>query len=49
MLTQSVVIPAEEAANLVGVVGSQINTSFTTEAIGSKILSHYVIVSSSKA
>ena len=48
-LTQSVVIPAEEAANLVGVVGSQINTSFTTEAIGSKILSHYVIVSSSKA
>jgi len=28
--------------------GSQINTSFTTEAIGSKILSHYVIVSSSK-
>ena len=47
-LTQSVIIPAQKTANLVGVVGSQINTSFTTEAIGSKILSHYVIVSSSK-
>ena len=40
-LTQSVVIPAQEAANLVGVVSGQINTSFTTEAIGSKIFSHY--------
>ena len=47
-LAQSVIIPAQKTANLVGVVGSQINTSFTTEAIGSKILSHYVIVSSSK-
>ena len=40
-LAQGVVVPAEEAANLVGVVGSQINTSFTTEAISPKIFSHY--------
>ena len=40
-LAEHIVIPAQKAANLVGVVGSQINTSFTTEAIGSKILSHY--------
>ena len=40
-LAQCVIIPAEEATDLVGMVGSQINTSFTTEAIGSKILSHY--------
>ena len=40
-LAQSVVIPARKTANLVGVVGSQSNSSFSTEAIGSKILSHY--------
>lgn len=45
-LTQSVVIPAQKTTNLVGVVGSQINTSFPTEAIGSKILSHYSFSSS---
>ena len=47
-LAQSVIIPAQKTANLVGVVGSQINTSFTTEAIGSKILSHYSFSSSKK-
>ena len=47
-LTQSVIIPAQKTANLVGVVGGQRDSSFATEAIGSKILSHYVIVSSSK-
>ncbi len=40
-LTQSVIIPAQKTTNLVGVVGSQSYSSFTTEAIGSKILSHY--------
>ena len=40
-LAEHIVIPAQKATNLVGMVGSQINTSFTTEAIGSKILSHY--------
>ena len=40
-LAQCVIIPAKEAANLVGMVGGQVNTSFSTEAIGSKILSHY--------
>ena len=39
-LTQGVVIPAQKATNLVGMVGSQINTSFATEAVSSKILSH---------
>ena len=36
-LAQCVVVPAQETANLVGMVGGQINTSFTTEAISSKI------------
>ena len=40
-LTQSVIIPAQKTTNLVGVVSGQINTSFTTESISSKILSHY--------
>ena len=40
-LAEHIVIPAQKATNLVGMVGSQINTSFTTEAISSKILSHY--------
>ena len=40
-LTQCVVVPAQKTTNLVGVVSGQINTSFTTEAISSKILSHY--------
>ena len=47
-LTQGVVVPTEEAANLVGMVGSQINTSFTTEAIGPKILSHSCLPRSQK-
>ena len=47
-LTQCVVIPAQKTTNLVGVVSGQRNPSFATEAIGSKILSHYAIVSSSK-
>ncbi len=47
-LAQSVIVPAEEATNLVGVVGSQSDSGFSAEAIGSKILSHYVIVFSSK-
>ena len=45
-LTQCVVIPAKEAANLVGMVGGQSDASFATEAIGSKILSHYSFSSS---
>jgi len=45
-LAEHIVIPAQKATNLVGMVGSQINTSFTTEAIGSKILSHYSFSSS---
>ena len=44
-LAEHIIIPAKEAANLVGVVGSQINTSFTTEAISSKVLSHFLITS----
>ena len=41
-LTQGVVVPAQKTTHLVGVVSGQINASFTTEAIGSKILSHYI-------
>ena len=40
-LTQSVIVPAQKTTNLVGVVGSQSDSSFATEAIGSKILSYY--------
>ena len=47
-LAQCIIISAKEAAYLVGMVGSQINTSFTTEAISPKILSHYRYFSSSK-
>ena len=36
-LTKSIVVPAEEPAYLVGVVGCQGNSGFTTEAICSKI------------
>ena len=39
-LAQGVVVPSQEAANLVSVVSGQINASFPTEAIGSKIFSH---------
>ena len=42
-LAQCVVVPAQKTANLVGVVGGQSDSSFATEAIGSKVLSHYVI------
>ena len=45
-LTQSIIIPSKEAANLVCMVGSQINTRFTTEAISPKILFHYSFYSS---
>ena len=44
-LAQCIVVPAEEATYLVGMVSGQINTSFTTEAISSKILSHYSFAS----
>ena len=45
-LAQGVVVPSQEAANLVSVVSGQINACFPTEAIGSKILSHYSFSSS---
>ena len=45
-LPQSVVIPAQETTYLISMVGSQINTSFPTEAICPKILSHYSFSSS---
>ena len=45
-LTQGVVIPTKKTTNLVGMVGGQINTSFATEAVGSKILSRYGFSSS---
>ena len=47
-LAEHIVIPAQKATNLVGMVGSQINTSFTTEAIGPKILSHSCLPRSQK-
>ena len=40
-LTQRVIIPAQKTTNLIGMVRSQSNSSFPTEAVGSKILSHY--------
>ncbi len=40
-LTQRVIILAQKTSNLVGMVGSQRDSGFTTEAIRSKILSHY--------
>lgn len=39
-LTQGVVVPAQKTANLVGMICGQSDPSFTTEAIGSKILFH---------
>ena len=45
-LTQSVVVPAQKTANLVGMICGQSDSSFATEAIGSKILSHYSFSSS---
>lgn len=45
-LTQNVVIPAQETTNLVGVVSGQRDSSFATEAISPKILSHYSFSSS---
>ena len=45
-LTQSVVIPAQKTTNLIGMVSSQCDSSFATEAIGSKIFSHYSFSSS---
>ena len=40
-LTQCVIIPAKEAANLISLVGSQINTSFTTKAVCSRVFPNY--------
>ena len=40
-LTQCIIIPAQKTAYLVGVVGGQVHTGLATEAVGSKILSHY--------
>ena len=45
-LAEHIVIPAQKAANLVGMVSGQRDSSFATEAIGSKILSHYSFSSS---
>ena len=45
-LTQSVAIPTQKMTNLVGVVSGQSNSSFTTETVSSKILSHYSFSSS---
>ena len=47
-LTQSVIIPAQKTANLVGVVSGQRDSSFPTEAISSKILSHINLFPHSK-
>ena len=44
-LAQSVVVPAQKTANLVGMICGQSDSSFATEAIGSKILSHYIFSS----
>ena len=41
-LAEHIIIPAKEAANLVGVVGSQIDTSFTTEAVCSRVFPNYL-------
>ena len=43
---EHVVVPANEAAHLVGMVSGQSDSSFTTEAISPKILSHYSFSSS---
>ena len=45
-LAHCVIIPAKEAANLVGVVSGQRDSRLTTEAVSSKILSHYSFSSS---
>ena len=45
-LTQSVIVLAQKTTNLVGVVSGQRDPGFATEAIGSKILSHYSFSSS---
>ena len=42
-LPDHIVIPAEEAPHLIGMVSGQSDSSFTTEAIGPKIFSHYLI------
>lgn len=47
-LTEHIVIPAQKATNFIGMVGGQSDSSFATEAVSPKILSYYVIVSSSK-
>lgn len=38
---QCVIISAQKTANLVGMVGGQINTSFPTEAVRSEIFTHF--------
>lgn len=45
-LTQSVIVPTQQTTNLVGMVSGQSDSSFATEAIGSKILSYYSFSSS---
>ena len=47
-LTEHIVIPTQKTTNLICMVGGQSDSGFATEAIGSKVFSHYVIVSSSK-
>ena len=39
--TEHIIILAQKTTNLVGMICSQCYSSFTTESIGSKILSHY--------
>ena len=45
-LAQSIVIPAQKTTNLIGMVSSQSDSCLPTEAISSKILSHYSFSSS---
>jgi len=44
-----IVVPAKEAAHLIGMVSSQSDSGFPTETIGSKIFSHYNIFPHSKS
>ena len=40
-LSDHIVIPTKKTTNLIGVISGQSDPSFTTEAIGSKVFSHY--------
>ena len=45
-LPQCIIIPAQKTAHLVCVVGGQIHTGLATEAVCTKIFSHYSFSSS---